>query len=357
MMQKKFFLPLLFLLATLLVACGGGSSDGGESSEGDTTEKKQSNKLTVYAAFPEQESMYYLKEFEKETGIDVKFVRLSAGQVLARVQAEASNPQASVWYGGPSDTFIAAAELDLLEKYEPEGADEIAKEFTDENWTWSPVYVGALGFATNTDWLEKNNVEAPSSWEDLLKPEFKDNISIAHPASSGTAYSVMATLIQLMGEEEAFEYLEKLDGNIRQYTQSGSAPANNAGLGEVAVGIAFAHDILAPLGQGYPLNLSFPSEGTGSEIGAVALIKGGPEDEVENAQKFIDWAVSKQAQDLFEASGHFRLPVREDAVIAEGAIPLSEVNLIDYDAEWAGEHRDDLINKFDQEIRSKDAAE
>ncbi|WP_096185602.1 ABC transporter substrate-binding protein [Evansella halocellulosilytica] len=351
-MVKNYF----FLISAVMVSLGlvGCNSDSDASGDG---EFEQSNNLTVYSAFPEQEALYYLQDFEDETGINVNFVRLSAGQILARVQAEENNPQASIWYGGPSDTFIAAAQSGLLESYKPEGAELMPEDFIDDDWNWSPVYVGALGFASNSDWLERNGLTPPTSWDDLLKPEFADNVSIAHPASSGTAYSVLATLVQMKGEEEAFEYLHQLDENIRQYTQSGSAPANNAGLGEVGVGIAFAHDILSPMQEGYPITLSFPEDGTGYEVGAVALINNGPEDEVENAQKFIDWAISKEAQDLFETSGHYRLPVNPEANVPDGATPLTDLDIIDYDAVWAGEHRDELINRFDNEIRGEEAAQ
>jgi len=338
------------ILIIAVVACGNNNS--ASTNEGQV---EQSNSLTVYTAFPEEEALFYIQEFEEKTGIDTNFVRLSAGQILARIQAEENNPQASIWFGGPSDTFIAGS--DLLEPYEPEGSDVLPKEYSDSNWNWSPVYVGALGFASNEEWLEREGVEAPSSWDDLLKPEFEDNITIAHPASSGTAYSVLATLVQLMGEDEAFEYLGKLDGNIRMYTQSGSAPANNAGLGETGVGISFAHDILAPRSEGYPIELSFPLDGTGYEVGAVSIIKGGPEDEVENAKKFINWAVSKEGQDLYEPAGQFRLPVHPEAVVPDGAMPLSELETIEYDAVWAGENREELINKFEEVVRGADAAQ
>lgn len=352
--MSKNSIPFFFtviIVVVILSACNSNSEGSGNGNESG------SNDLTVYSAFPEQEALYYLQEFEAETGINVNFVRLSAGQILARVQSEENNPQASVWYGGPSDTFIAAAQSDLLESYEPEGTDLLPEEFTDDEWNWSPVYVGALGFASNEDWLEREGIEAPTSWDDLLEPEFADNVSIAHPASSGTAYSVLATLVQLKGEEEAFDYLQQLDNNIRQYTQSGSAPANNAGLGEVGTGIAFAHDILAPMQEGYPITLSFPEDGTGYEVGAVALINNGPEEERENAEKFIDWAVGKEAQDLFESSGNYRLPVNSEAAVPEGATPLEELDVIEYDAVWAGEERERLINRFDDEIRGEEAAE
>ncbi|WNC17001.1 ABC transporter substrate-binding protein [Brevibacillus brevis] len=345
-MRRKIKTWVGMLLACLLLTAGCGSSNAGQAG-------KPSNRLTVYTAFPEQEVIPYIEAFRKETGIDVKFVRLSAGETLVRLQAEKNAPQASVWYGGPSDTFHAAAQEGLLEKYQPKEAAQLPKRFTDPQGYWSPVYVGALGFAVNEEWLKKKGLSAPESWDDLLKPEYADNVVMAHPGASGTAYTVLATLVQMMGEEKAFAYLKKLDAHMRQYTKSGSAPAKQAGLGETGVGISFAHDILAPKSEGYPLLLTFPKEGTGYEIGAVALIKNGPADELENAKKFIDWTAGLESQNLYAKTKTFRLPVRPDAEVPEGAVTFDKIKLADYDAVWAGEHRKELVKKFETEVRGQ----
>jgi iron(III) transport system substrate-binding protein len=345
-LNKKWygFLSLLIIFSFSLAGCSG------------KTSSSDSNKLSIYTAFPEQEVIAYIEVFEEETGIDVKFVRLSAGETLARLQAEKGNPQASVWFGGPSDTFVAGVNSGLIEAYQPESVNNLPETFIDEKGYWTPIYVGALGFASNEEWLSKNGFEAPKSWNDLLKPDYQGEITMAHPASSGTAYTVYATLVQLLGEDEAIDYLRKLDKNIRQYTKSGSAPAKQAGLGETGIGISFAHDILAPKHEGYPITLSFPEDGTGYEVGAVALIKNGPSDEVENAKKFIDWAISKSAQDLYSQTDSFRLPVHEEAAFPEGAVKLSELDVIDYDAVWAGENRNRLLERYNSEVRGVDAA-
>ncbi len=339
-----------------MTACGSSTADqpaaGGSgqkaSEEAKQPAAKSSKQLKMYTAYPEEEAINYANEFEKASGIKVKFVRLSAGETLARLQAEKNNPQASVWYGGPSDTFVAASKEGLLDKYTPQGIDKLPKEYLDKDGLWTPLYVGPLGFAVNTEWLKKNNVKAPESWEDLLKPEFKKNISISHPGSSGTAYTVVASLVQLMGEEKAFDYLKKLDANVLQYTKSGSAPAKQAGLGEAAVGISFSHDILKPKSEGYPITLVFPKEGTGYEVGAAALIKGGPADELDNAKKFIDWAISKEAQGLYETYKTFRLPVNPEAKTSDGLTTISELKVVNYDAVWAGQQRKDLVTKFNE---------
>lgn len=344
--KKIFFLLSLFIIVLVISACSSNSSSESED-KGD---------LTIYTAFPEEEVIQYTEKFEEETGINVKMVRLSAGEALARLKSEESNPQASVWYGGPSDTFVAGAEDGLIESYQPEEVSDLPEQFLDEEETWVPIYVGPLGFAVSEDWAEENKIQPPESWEDLLKPEFENEITLAHPSSSGTAYSVYATLAQLLGEDESIDFMKDLDKNVRQYTKSGSAPAQQAGMGETGVGIAFAHDILAAKNEGYPIEITFPEEGTGYEVGAAALVKDGPEDEKENAKEFIDWAISKEAQDLYTQSESFRLPVNTEAEVPKGAVEIEDLETIDYDAVWAGDNRDELLDRFNKEVTSEDEA-
>jgi len=148
-------------------------------------------------------------------------------------------------------------------------------------------------------------------------------------------------------EDKAFDYWKKLDANIHHYNTSGSACVTQAGLGEIAIGIAFSHDILAKgSSKGYPVKGTFPSEGTGYEIGGLGLVKGGPEPEL--GKKFIDWTLSKRAQDLMQV--WFRIPLNPEAEIAAGATKASEVKLINYDDEWAGNNNKRLIEKWRQMI-------
>ena len=158
----------------------------------------------------------------------------------------------------------------------------------------------------------------------------------------------------MLGENEAMDYMKELNKNIRQYTKSGSAPPKNVGLGEAAIGLSFSHDCLKPAVQGYPVEVAFAEDGTGYEIGAIALIKNGPADELENAKKFIDWTLSKNCQDIYSKNNSFRLPVNSNAVVPAGAINISDLPVIDYDFLWAGENRKRLIEKFSVTIASQE---
>jgi iron(III) transport system substrate-binding protein len=310
---------------------------------------KDNDVLHMYTALDTNEAKIYIEAFMKDTGIKVEWVRLSAGELLTRLKAEAKNPQVSVWFGGSAVEQIAGNNAGLLSPYASPEANYLKKNLTlrDKGWNWTGFYFGAIGFACNTDWFTKNKVAYPKSWRDLLKPRLKGNISIAYPYTSGTSFTTLASLVMLMGEDKAFSYWKKLDENIKNYTSAGSAPVTNCGLGEVAVGIAFSHDILAKgKSKGYPVKLMLPKEGTGYEIGAVSLIKGAPEPAL--GKKFIDWLMTKKAQDLMQT--WFRIPLNPKAVVADGAVKASQVKLVKFDSDWVGKNNTRLIEKWRKTI-------
>jgi iron(III) transport system substrate-binding protein len=303
--------------------------------------------LRMYSALDTAETQLYIPEFEKDTGIKVEWVRLSSGEVLARLRAEAKNPQVSLWFGGPSQDHIAGKKAGISTAYKPPLDWTLQADAHDPDWNWVGYYFGAIGFGSNADFLKKANVPAPVSWEDLLKPAFKGQIAIAFPYTSGTSYTVLATLVQMMGEDKAFEYWRKLHPSIHHYDKSGSAPVTQAGLGEVGIAVSFSHDIIAKgSAKGYPIAITFPKEGTGYEIGAMSLVKGGPQPEL--AKKFIDWALSVRAQNLMQQ--WFRIPLNPKAEVAKGAVRADQVKLINFDAVKAGEDRDRLIKRWRSEI-------
>jgi iron(III) transport system substrate-binding protein len=304
--------------------------------------------LHMYTAFDTEEAKYYIDIFEKETGIDVEWVRMSSGEVLARVEAEAANPQASMWHAGSNTSHINAASKGLLEPYKPNTDFELIDILHAEDWAWTGFYTGAIGFVSNVNFLKEHNVEAPTSWSQLLDPAFEDNIAMAYPYTSGTAYTTYATLVQMIGMEKTLDWWEEFDKHsIHQYTKSGTGCIAMAGLGEVAVGIAFSHDIMAKgINKGYPVVMTFPEEGTGYEVGGLSLIKGGPEPEL--AKQFIDWCYTVEAQDLFQK--YNRLPVNPKATVKEGSVTLDQVKLIDYDHILAGQSKDEWITAWRDRI-------
>jgi iron(III) transport system substrate-binding protein len=310
--------------------------------------------LTVYCSVQEEWCQGMVNAFQAATGITVSMTRKSSGETYAQVAAEAANPRGDIWWGGTGDPHLQAAEEGLTEAYESPNLSQlqpwaIAQHETGKGATVG-VYLGVLGFGYNTDLLAEKKLPEPKCWADLVKSEYKGEIQVANPNSSGTAYTTLATMVQLFGEEEGFQYMKDLHQNINQYTKSGSAPIKAAGLGETTIGIVFMHDAVAQTASGFPVVTVAPCEGTGYEIGSMSLIKGGRN--AESAKKFYDWALSAEVQSKAKEANSYQLPSNKSATQSELAPDLSTIKLIEYDFEKYGssEERKRLLQKWDEEV-------
>ena len=289
------------------------------------------------------------KEFEsKYPGVTVNYIRLSAGEAVTRLRNEKSNPQFDIWWGGPIDSQISAKAEGLLEPYKTPAQDNLVDPKlmldTDATPSWVGIYVGSLGFATNT---KQTAIKAPTSLDDLIKPELKGQIVIAHPATSGTSYTFMCTVLQIKGEQAGWEYMKKFSQNVLMWTKSGAAPVTTVGKGEAAVGVVFSHDIVKGIDDDkLPLALTFPAEGTGYEIGGMAIVKGAKN--LDNAKAWYDWALQGSTQELGKKYKAYQ------GLTIKGATPpkpeLLQVKLINYNFDYCGKNKTAFIDKFSNEI-------
>ncbi len=290
--------------------------------------------------------------FREATGIDLEFIRVSSQDALARIRAEAASPIFDVWFGGTGDPHLVAAREGLTEFYEPSVWDDIIPDLREAvGGEYIPLYAGALGFVINEQVLQEQGLETPRSWRDLTDPAYKGLIAMPDPNSSGTAYTIIATLVQIFGEDEAFEILADLHQNIAQYTSSGSAPGQLAGRGEVAIAIQFLHDGIKFAKQGFPLVTLAPEEGTGYEIGGISLIANAPNRDA--AIAFIEWALTPEAQMIAAEQGDsYQIQSNRNTPVPPEAPNLDEIDLIDYDFDRFGspEVRDHLVSRWTNEI-------
>jgi len=310
--------------------------------------------LTLYCAAQEEWCQAMARGFEAATGINVDMTRKSSGETYAQLQAEAGNPKGDIWWGGTGDPHLQAAEEDLTEPYISPLRDQLfpwalAQAAAAHDKTIG-IYSGALGFGYNSELLARNNLPVPACWEDLTKPEYKGQVQIANPNSSGTAYTTLATMVQLFGEDGGFDYMKRLHANINQYTKSGSAPIKAAGLGETAIGIVFMHDAVAQTVAGFPIVTVAPCEGTGYEIGSMSIVKGARN--IDNAKAFYDWALTPEAQNLALGVNAFQIMSNQATQVSEFAPDLSTIKLIDYDFVKYGSstERQRLLAKWDAEV-------
>jgi iron(III) transport system substrate-binding protein len=312
--------------------------------------------LNMYCSVQIEWCTLAANEFAKVSGTKVNMTHKGSGETIAQIKAEAANPKGDVWFGGTGDPHLAAAEENLTIEYKsPAMADlhDWAKHQSAISGAKTVgIYAGALGFSYNSEQLAKKKLTAPKCWSDIIKPEFKGEVQMAAPPSSGTAYTALATLVQVMGEDKAFDYLKALHKNISNYPKSGTGPVKAAARGETIVGISFVHDVPGERMAGFPVEMATPCEGTGYEIGSMSIIKGARN--LETAKKFYDWALTPEAQMLAATAKQFQLPSNKAAPQPKEAPRFADMKLINYDTKKYGStaERRRLLEKWEKEVNS-----
>jgi len=306
--------------------------------------------LIVYCPMPENDCTRLLAAFKDDTGIESRFIRIPTGEVLARLRAERNNPQADIWFSGPVDSYAQAAEEGLLEAYRPKGIENIDPRYiANDKHQFTTWGMTAMTFVYNEELVKEAGATPPDSWESYTNPAFRDNVVLPHPAGSGTAYFILAAMVQIYGEDEAFRILKEVDKNVIHYTRSGAVGSRIVATGEAALSMVFSVDLENLWVEGYQAGYAFPKEGTAYTMDTVALIKGARQSHVEKAKSLIDWLLTDKGQQAVAMT--MRLPLLSQYNNPQARMDLGSVKMIDYDFAWAGENRTRLLERYEREVR------
>lgn len=344
-MRKAFKLLLTVLIVFGLVACTsdkGGSDDGGaDKPAGDD------NKLTVYSPHPAETINILVKEFQEETGIEVDIVAAGTGELLKRVESEAKNPLGDVLWGGGAESLAAFNEY--FESYESPELENIDEHYYDADFKWIGESPLPMVIMYNTNLVDEKDV--PKSWTDLTNEAFKGQIAMADPAKSGSAYTILATMIQAHDSKEAgwdfiADFYKNLDDKI---LTSSSAVYKGVADGEYAVGLTLEKEAIKYVLSGSPVKIVYPEDGTSAIPDGIAVIKGAKNEE--NAKKFVDFALSKNTQTIMSEKLS-RRSIRKDGPAPEGLPNLDEIKLVDYDFDWVSGNKEEILNQWKQIVIS-----
>ena len=312
----------------------------------------RAGEITVYTALEEDDVRVYLAEFAKaKPNIKVNLLRLSTGDLIARIVAEKANPRHDVIWGTALTQMVDPRVLEMAEPYRPAGIDAVKTQFKDPQNRWFATTGYFAGFCVNTEILKKNNLPMPTSWQDLLNPVYKGQIVMPNAASSGTGYLQIVSLLQMKGEEKGWQYLKDLDKNIAQYIKSGSRPCKMAATGEYAIGLSFAFSGVKQIMEGYPIKLVIPSEGAGYEVEVSMMMKSSKNKE--DSKQFLDWLLTLDAAKLYgERAEMSSVPGAKptEAVLKAGLPPDVSVVLYKMDFDASAKNKDRILAEWKKSI-------
>lgn len=363
---------LAALAVAALVACLGACQNAVGAAGGERGAAGEPVRILCSAAA--EACRAWTQDFQQASGLSAVMLRLPTGEALARLRTYRDEPEFDVWVGGPIEGYVNAGAQGLLSAYTPPGADQIEPEFRSPTGLWHGVYIGVLSFCVNTQVTSRLGISEPRDWADLTDPALRGQISMPSPATSGTAYTLVWTQVELAagqraGEaslaggqagssgkarqwagpiDQAFAYLQRLHRNVLQYTFSGVAPANVAGRGEVAVGLVFDSHCQRARAQGmHWLRVVYPAAGTGYEVGGVAVIAGAVHPQ--GARAFVDYALSVRGQEQGYRVGVAQLPTNTSAPhFADFATRKS--HLLSFDVEAAARYQEALTRRYTEQV-------
>uniref|UniRef100_UPI0026736AC8 ABC transporter substrate-binding protein n=2 Tax=Fusobacteriaceae TaxID=203492 RepID=UPI0026736AC8 len=296
--------------------------------------------LKVVAAYGGKEKIF--QQFTKDTGIKVDFIDMSSGEVLSKLQAENGKPSADVWFGGGLDSFITAKNKGLLEKYISPEMAEVPLKYRDKDGYWSGVSLVLVGFMVNNEILADKKLDAPKTWADLTKPEYRDEVIMANPAISGTNYALVDNLIQELGEDKAWEYFEALNKNVPFLAKRGGEPPMKVTTGEFGVAvIPMSGEFILMEGK-YPVTTIYPEDMIPWVPAGMAIFKNA--ENLPEAKKFVDWALSEKGQIAIRDEDP-RAMVRNGVKTPESIKTIDMDKLINIDIDRLGNEREKVLNE------------
>jgi iron(III) transport system substrate-binding protein len=311
--------------------------------------------LFVYSVINEEETKRLAALFTERTGIKVSYFRAATGEIISRVKAEKNAPQADILLGGAESQHISAALDGALAPYKSPALKGIPPVIGKspayaKDGSWTGFCVLTLGIGINeARFKEKFPGKAyPATWDALADPAFKGELVFTDPVKSSTGYLFLQSQLQGRGEQAGWDYFKKLAPLAAQLPASGGAPPQLIGRGEYAICVAYVHALQLYSSQGFPVKIIVPAKTVG-EVDAVSIIKNGPNAKSKTAEKFIDFMLSKEAQELFTSLSR-TIPVNPAAKQDAGAVSVDKIDLLDYDSEKAGAQRDAVLLKWEKEV-------
>ena len=314
--------------------------------------------LIVYSPHGQELLEVFEERFESmNPGIDVQWLDMGSQEVLDRIRSERANPQADVWYGGPSQLFATAADEGLLATHRPSWADQVAEQ-SDADGRYQAIYYTPLVIAYNSEAID--SAAAPHDWDDVLDPEWTGKVLIRDPLASGTMRSIFGMVVErslrATGDTaQGFAWLRRLDTQTREYVLNPTLLYQKLARQEGLITLWDMPDIEDLKAKtGYPIDYVYASSGTPMVVDAIAVVAESPNQDA--ARAFVDYICDTEAV-LVAARNHFRLPVRTD--IPEDSLPpvlqRAREQIVPEPMDWRllQEQGSDWMRYWDERVRGR----
>lgn len=347
-MKKTFSILTCAAMAVGMAAC----SSGGDTKTTDGESAEGSGKLVIYSPNSDTEIDNILAAFQKKyPDIEVELQSMGTGDCVARIEAEANNPQADVMWGG-MNYGVYKQNPDLWEEYVSKNDENVDENYrNDTGYFTNYILSGSGAFIKNDKLLKELGVDV-NSYEDLLQPELKGKIAMGDPTASSSAWAELTNMLLVKGgydTDEAWDYVQKFIDNLDGKIISSSSQVYKGVIdGEYAVGVSYEDPVVQAIidnkeNPDVEISMVYPEEGAVWLPAASAIIKGASN--MDNAKLFLDFLQSDECQEIIS-----KLTVRPANTKMkqenEEMKPMEEINVAYEDIPYVADHKSEWQDRW-----------
>jgi len=322
-----------------LVLAGALSAIASTSAVAQNHEKQ----LVVYASHPSEMVDYFIKDFGDKNGVKVTTVKAGTGELLNRIRAERGRPAGDIMWGGFSDT--GSSTPDLFDVYRSPGLANVQPKMIDPSGYNTPFGASTMVIMYNKKLVTAD--QAPKTWADLAKPEWKGKVVHADPSKASSALGALTTWLQIYGKgEPAWKLVEDMTRNMNIVLRS-SLVFQQVGRGEYPVGVTYEEGAFNYVLAG-TAGIVYPADGTLLQPEGMFIVKGGPNPRA--ARLFADYLLTSGAQTDLATKFPGRRPTLNGVTTHAEMLAPDKFKVIEYDENWAAQNRKQILDRMQQVI-------
>lgn len=270
-MKKLISIITLFIMLSTLFILTGCSKNNG--------------KVVIYTSMEEDRNQALKEQLKEEfPDIDVVVQYMSTGNSSAKLKTEGTSIEADIVLDLET-AYMANLEENFADLSNFDSTIYIDGVVKSKNYF--PWVKYTMSLIIDKNYFAEHNLTVPATYEDLLKPEYKNLIAMPDPKTSGTGYAFFLNAVNIMGEENAIQYFKSLKENLREFTTSGSGPTNLLKQGEIAIAMGMTSQGAAAINEGYNFEIISLETGAPYNTTSCGIIKGRENDE--NVKKVFEW--------------------------------------------------------------------
>ena len=310
---------------------------------GPTLAQDHEKQLVIYASHPSEMVDHFTEDFGNKYGVKVTTVKAGTGELLNRIRAERGRPTGDIMWGGFSDT--GSSSPDLFDIYRSPNLSNVESKMVDPAGYNTPFGASTMVIMYNKKLVPAD--QAPKTWADLAKPEWKGKVVHADPSKSSSALGALTTWLQIYGKgDQAWKLVEDMTRNMNIVLRS-ALVFQQVGRGEYPLGVTYEEGAFNYVLAGNA-GIVYPSDGTLLQPEGMFIVKGAPNPKA--ARLFADYLLTVDAQTQLAEKFPGRRPTVKGVKTHPEMLSPEKFKVIEYDEAWAASSRKEILDRMQQVI-------